>query len=54
VATATNLPLSESSKIASNPRLEAALIDRLTFRTHIIETGSDLWRLRTTKIKSAS
>jgi len=32
-------------------RLVAAIIDRLTFHAHFIETGSDSYRLRTTKAK---
>jgi DNA replication protein DnaC len=51
VATATNLPFSEWGKIVPDPRLVAAIIDRLTFHAHIIETGSDSYRLRTTKVK---
>jgi len=27
----------------------AAIVDRITFKAHIIETGSDSYRLRTTK-----
>jgi DNA replication protein DnaC len=51
VATATNLPFSEWGKIVPDARLVAAIIDRLTFHAHIIETGSDSYRLRTTKAK---
>ena len=32
----------------TDPRLAAAVVDRLTFRAHIIETGSDSYRLRVT------
>ena len=48
---ATNLPFSEWGKIVPDARLVAAIIDRLTFHAHIIETGSDSYRLRTTKAK---
>jgi len=51
VATATNLPFSEWGKVVPDQRLVAAIIDRLTFHAHIIETGSDSYRLRTTKAK---
>ena len=51
VATATNLPFSEWGKIVPDARLVAAIIDRLTFHAHINETGSDSYRLRTTKAK---
>ena len=30
----------------SDPRLAAAVVDRLTFRAHIIGTGTDSYRLR--------
>ena len=33
----------------ADPRLAAAVVDRLTFRAHIIETGSDSYRLRLTR-----
>ncbi|MEA3511807.1 MAG: ATP-binding protein, partial [Actinomycetota bacterium] len=33
----------------TDPRLCSAIIDRLTFNAHIIETGTDSYRLRTTK-----
>jgi DNA replication protein DnaC len=46
VATASNLPFSEWGQIITDPRLVAAVIERLTFRAHIIETGSDSYRLR--------
>jgi DNA replication protein DnaC len=49
VATATNLPFSEWGMIVPDARLVAAIIDRLTFHAHIIETGSDSYRLRTTQ-----
>ena len=30
-------------------RLAAAVVDRLTYRAHVIETGSDSYRLRATE-----
>lgn len=51
VATGTNLPFSEWGKVVPDQRLVAAIIDRLTFHAHIIETGSDSYRLRATKAK---
>ena len=33
------------------PRLVAAIVDRLTFNAHIIETGTESFRLRSTKAK---
>jgi DNA replication protein DnaC len=46
VAAASNLPFSEWGQIITDPRLVAAVIDRLTFNAHIIETGTDSYRLR--------
>ncbi len=51
VATASNLPFSEWGKVINDARLVAAIIDRLTFNAHIIETGTDSYRLRSTKAK---
>jgi DNA replication protein DnaC len=53
VATASNLPFSEWGKVIGDARLVAAIIDRLTFNAHIIETGTDSYRLRSTKAKRA-
>ncbi len=54
VATASNLPFSEWGKVISDARLVAAIIDRLTFNAQIIETGTDSYRLRSTKAKRAA
>ena len=35
-----------------DPRLVAAIVDRVTFNAHIIETGTDSYRLRTTKARA--
>ena len=48
VAVASNLPFSEWGQVIADPRLVAAIVDRLTFRAHIIETGTESFRLRTT------
>lgn len=48
-AAASNLPFSEWGTIIGDPRLVAAIIDRLTFNAHIIETGTHSYRLRTTR-----
>ena len=34
--------------------LVAAIVDRLTFNAHIVETGTESFRLRSTKAKRAS
>jgi DNA replication protein DnaC len=49
IATASNLPFSEWGQIIPDARLVAAIVDRLTFNAHIIETGTESYRLRTTK-----
>ncbi len=49
VAVASNLPFSEWGQIIPDPRLVAAVVDRLTFRAEIIETGTDSYRLRSTR-----
>jgi DNA replication protein DnaC len=43
----TNLPFSEWGSVFPDPRLVAAIIDRVTFHAHIIETGTQSYRLRT-------
>lgn len=48
VVITTNLPFSEWTKVFTNARLCKALLDRLTDRAHIIETGSELFRFRRT------
>jgi DNA replication protein DnaC len=42
----TNLPFGEWTKVFPDPRLAKAVVDRLTHRAHIIETGSESWRFR--------
>ena len=51
VAAASNLPFSEWGQIITDPRLVAAVIDRLTFNAHIIETGTDSYRLRLSRAR---
>jgi len=45
----TNLPFSEWGSVFPDPRLVAAIVDRVTFNAHIIETGTQSYRLRTSK-----
>jgi DNA replication protein DnaC len=42
----TNLPFGEWTKVFSDPRLAKAVVDRLTHRAHIIDTGTESWRFR--------
>jgi DNA replication protein DnaC len=44
----TNLPFSEWTKVIPNARLCKALLDRLTDRAHILETGEESYRSRRT------
>ena len=44
----TNLPFSEWTKVFTNARLCKALLDRLTDRAHIVETGKDSIRFQRT------
>lgn len=48
VIVTTNLPFSEWTQVFPNPRLCKALLDRITDRAHIIETGSESYRFRRT------
>jgi DNA replication protein DnaC len=50
IATASNLPFSEWGQVITDPRLVAAIVDRLTFRAHILETGTESFRLRTSRV----
>jgi DNA replication protein DnaC len=51
VAVASNAPFSEWGQTFADPRLAAAVVDRLTFRAHIIETGTQSYRLRASKTR---
>ena len=44
----TNLPFSEWTQVFGNIRLCKALLDRVTDRAHILETGSESFRFRRT------
>lgn len=49
IACASNAPFSEWGATFTDPRLAAAVVDRLTFRAHIIQTGTESYRLRATR-----
>jgi DNA replication protein DnaC len=40
----TNLPFGEWTKVFPDARLARAVVDRITHRSHIIETGTESWR----------
>ena len=48
VIVTTNLPFSEWTQVIPNARLCKALLDRITDRAHIIETGTESYRFRRT------
>jgi DNA replication protein DnaC len=48
VAMVSNAPVSEWGTTFTDPRFAAAVVDRLTFNAHILTTGTDSCRLRTT------
>ena len=51
VAAASNAPFSEWGQTFTDPRLAAAIVDRLTFNALIIETGTQSYRLRATRAR---
>ncbi|GGT30465.1 MULTISPECIES: ATP-binding protein [Streptomyces] len=46
---ATNSPFAEWDKIFGDPRLCAAIADRITFRCTLIQTGTESYRFRITE-----
>jgi DNA replication protein DnaC len=49
IGVGTNLPFSEWGSVVGDPRLVSAIVDRITFNAHILETGTQSYRLRTSK-----
>jgi DNA replication protein DnaC len=47
IAVASNAAFSEWAAAFTDPRLCAAIVDRLTYDAHIIQTGAGSYRLRT-------
>src|SRR5438874_5908578 len=54
IAIASNAAFSEWTSTFTDPRLCAAIVDRLTFEAHIITTGTDSYRLRTAQARRQS
>lgn len=54
VACASNASFSDWGATFTDPRLAAAVVDRLTFRAQIIETGAHSYRLRTSRTRAKS
>jgi IstB-like ATP binding protein len=46
VIVTTNLPFGEWTKVFPDPCLAKAVVDRLTHKAHIIDTGTESWRFR--------
>jgi DNA replication protein DnaC len=42
----TNLPFGEWTKVFPDARLAKAVVDRITHKAHIIDTGEESWRFR--------
>lgn len=51
IAVASNAPFSEWKQTFTDPRLCSAIVDRVTFNAHIIETGTESFRLAQTQEK---
>jgi len=49
IAVASNAPFSEWGRVFSDPRLVAAIVDRLTFNATIVQTGTSSFRLASAK-----
>jgi DNA replication protein DnaC len=54
IAVASNEPFSGWTKTFTDPRLCAAIVDRLTFAGHIIETGTTSYRLAHTRAQQTT
>lgn len=52
VAIASNEPFGGWTKTFTDPRLCAAIVDRLTFNGTVIETGTDSYRLASTRARA--
>ena len=54
MAVASNAPFSEWKRTFTDPRLCAAIVDRLTYNAHIIETGTQSFRLAQTRANAGN
>jgi DNA replication protein DnaC len=52
VAGATNLSFGEWATVFGDAKLTTALLDRVTHHRHIVETGNESWRFRTSSAKA--
>jgi len=54
MAVASNAPFSEWKRTFTDPRLCSAIVDRLTYNAHIIETGTQSFRLAQTRARAGN
>ena len=54
IACASNAPFSEWGATFTDPRLAAAVVDRLTFNAHIIQTGTTSYRLHASRTRKGA
>ena len=52
VIVTTNLPFSEWTSVFPDPRLCKAVVERLTYRSHIVETGKESYRFKRSLARS--